>query len=492
MKYIILVLLIAGGAAAYFYKDELKTAVSSPSQKEKQFDKTFEVKQGGFLVTLNLDGSLQPIKQYYIKPLANSRWAFEITHIIENNTNVKKGDIICRFSDEIFQGDLNDYKIELENEYKNLNVAHEELNAQEFNNIADIKNAAVAYRQSREALIRFRDEDSLNQKKNFIKKLDQLDKSVADAEAALKESVNIYNDNQDQNLEKRLEGEVKAKEKSLQQIEEAKDKAFYDLRVFKKYTFNEQILKLEEAVTKTKLGLQNIIIKARSLVVTHQQNINVINKKIEKLKADIKKEEDILSKLELIAPVDGVFTKTAARDSRGRSSGEYRVGTDVRFGQQIGSIPDMSQFQVEIKVPEAYRSFIKLGLPTEIKMKSIPGLKLSGELEHISTIAVHDINWDKNSPKRYPTKITTKDTDPRLTPGMTVNVDIIIDKVEKVLFVPVESVYNKEGDTYVRVENAGVVKEIKVKTGKSSLDYVEIKEGLKEGDSVVLNWESVD
>lgn len=492
MKYAVLVLLIAGGVAAYFFKNDLNELVSPPETNVVQYDKIYKVKRGDFLITLNLDGSLKPIKEYKVKPLVNSRWAFEITHIIENNTNVKKGDVICRFSDEIFQGDLNTYLIDLENEKRNLKVAYEELNAQEFNNISDIKNAAVAHRQAREALVRFRDEDSLNQKRTLIKKLDQLEKSIDDYETALYESVKYYNENQDQNLEKKLQSDVKAKEKALDQAEEAKDKAFYDLRVFKKYTYNAQILKLQEAVTKSKLDLQNVLIKARSMVIKHQQNISLINKKIAKIEADIKKEQDILSKLEIRAEVDGVFTKTAARDSRGRSSGEYLVGTDVRYGQQIGTIPDMSKFLVELKVPEAYRSFIKTGLLTEIKMKSIPGLKLSGKVEQISTLAVHDISWDKNSPKRYPTKIYTDDTDPRLTPGMTVNVDIIIDEVKDALHVPIESVYNREGNTYVRIEKESKVTEVKVKTGRSSMDYVEIQEGVNEGDSIILNWESVD
>lgn len=492
MKYIVLVLLIAGGVATYFYKDDINELVSPQEASTIQYDKIYNVERGDFLITLNLDGALKPIKEYRIKPLVNSRWAFEITYIIDNNTNVKKGDVICRFSDEIFQGDLNTYLIDLENERKNLKVAYEELNAQEFNNIADIKNAAVANRQAREALVRFRDEDSLNQKKTLIKKLDQLEKSISDYESSLYDSVKYYNENQDQNLEKKLQSDVKNKEKALNQAEEAKDKAFYDLRVFKKYTYSAQILKFQEAVTKSKLGLQNVIIKARSMVIKHQQNISLINKKIAKVEADIKKEEDILSKLEIRAEVDGVFTKTAARDSRGRSSGEYLVGTDVRFGQQVGTIPDMSKFLVELKVPEAYRSFIKTGLISEIKMKSIPGLKLTGKVDRISTLAVNDISWDKNSPKRYPTKIFTDDTDPRLTPGMTVNVDIIIDEVKAALHVPIESVYNREGSTFIRIEKEGKVTEVKVKTGRSSMDYVEIVEGLAEGDSVILNWESTD
>ena len=72
---------------------------------------------------------------------------------------------------------------------------------------------------------------------------------------------------------------------------------------------------------------------------------------------------------------------------------------------------------------------------------------------------------------------------------MTVEVDIISEVISDVLFVPVEALYVKEGEVFCNVMKATGSEVRKVTIGKSSSNYVEIVEGLKKGDRVILTRE---
>ena len=102
-------------------------------------------------------------------------------------------------------------------------------------------------------------------------------------------------------------------------------------------------------------------------------------------------------------------------------------------------------------------------------------------------MATHILHWDRNSPKIYATEISTDAADKRLMPGMTMRVEIIVEEVNDVLYIPVEAVYNREGQKYCNVRTLTGLTERTVETGRSSNDYVEITLGLKQGEEVFLH-----
>jgi multidrug efflux pump subunit AcrA (membrane-fusion protein) len=123
----------------------------------------------------------------------------------------------------------------------------------------------------------------------------------------------------------------------------------------------------------------------------------------------------------------------------------------------------------------------------EMRIKALPNLHLSGVIERLSDMASNLNFWDRSSPKIYPTVISLDQNDPTLRPGMTVEVDMISEVISNVLYVPVEALYVKEGNVYCIVKKTAGSEERKVTIGKSSSSYVEILEGLDEGDRVLLS-----
>jgi multidrug efflux pump subunit AcrA (membrane-fusion protein) len=155
----------------------------------------------------------------------------------------------------------------------------------------------------------------------------------------------------------------------------------------------------------------------------------------------------------------------------------------------IGSIPDLSQLIVNVDIPEATRSKVSVGMRAEMRIKALPNLQLSGVVSKVADMATNLILNDQSSPKIYPTVIRLDQNDPGLRPGMTIEVDMISEVISDVLFVPVEALYVKEGEVFCNVMKAIGSEVRKVTIGKSSNSYVEIVEGLKEGDRVLLTRE---
>ena len=79
--------------------------------------------------------------------------------------------------------------------------------------------------------------------------------------------------------------------------------------------------------------------------------------------------------------------------------------------------------------------------------------------------------------------------DEKIKSGMTADLDIKTDKRSGVVYVPQRAVITQDGEKFVQVLGGGQVKEVPVKTGLRGSDgRVEIMEGVKEGDKVVVTF----
>ena len=76
--------------------------------------------------------------------------------------------------------------------------------------------------------------------------------------------------------------------------------------------------------------------------------------------------------------------------------------------------------------------------------------------------------------------------------GVDAKVKIHAESAENVVTLPVEAVNIGKDGSFCYVLREGVITRQNVTTGLSSQDYVEIKEGLKEGDQVISDLGSLE
>jgi hypothetical protein len=200
-----------------------------------------------------------------------------------------------------------------------------------------------------------------------------------------------------------------------------------------------------------------------------------------------------IMKCKLFAPQDGMvvyFTPEQARYGGGSQQSIVAQGEPVREGQKLMQIPDLSYMLVNTKVHEALVSHVHKGQPAVIRADSFPDRRLPGHVDVISNTSSQLDYWSADV-KVYITKVAIDETLEGLKPGMSAEVTITIgDVLEHVLTVPIQAVIGsaemgKTRKCFVMTPEGPVEREIVV--GMNNDRMVEIREGLQEGEEVVLN-----
>jgi multidrug efflux pump subunit AcrA (membrane-fusion protein) len=142
--------------------------------------------------------------------------------------------------------------------------------------------------------------------------------------------------------------------------------------------------------------------------------------------------------------------------------------------------------KVEIKVHETWIDKIEPGQKAEIVIAAFPDQVFTGEVLKKAPLADQTNFWDSDV-KVYVTDVSIDGTHDFIKTGMTGKATIMIDKLEDVLHVPIQSVVTVDKKKMCYVKTSKGTEEREVETGLFNDDFVEIKSGLVEGEEVLLN-----
>ena len=188
-----------------------------------------------------------------------------------------------------------------------------------------------------------------------------------------------------------------------------------------------------------------------------------------KLKDYVKKGE-ILIKLKsgnIIAPFSGVLGYTGLTE-------DILVSNNIF----IITLDDNSIIYSDIKIPESYSTFIKKGLPIEVKLSSHKEKIFFGEIDFVSS----RINADTRS---LLSRIKINNKDLNLISGSLLEVSIKFN-LRQSLSVPDTSVIIEGDKSYVyKIDTENIASKVEVSTGLRENETIEITSGLSEGDVIV-------
>ena len=472
----------------------LLSGCGKKEDRDKQLDQVYEVTRGNFNIVISANGTLDAIKRYNIEAPPVSKKGLDIIEAVEDQTPLKKGDLIVAFSDENYLDELESQEIKIEEGEKNLMLVEQDYQMKTADSVSLIKKATDTRRDCVEDLEKYINEDAPLQKKNYQLAVEDARLRVEEEKenlASLKEDL-LTASMGDETAREKIESQIETSKEKIEDLEAAEDKAVYNLRMFKQYTYPQKSRQLEQNLVKAEMDLQKQLVNATSQRIQLERKIDS-QKQV--LKTQRKQKAELLENIAMLkvtAPVDGVISY-GNPDPRRRhqQQKDITVGASMRPSELIGTIPDLSRLVVNLDVPEAVRSKIDVGMRAEMRIKALPNVRISGEVSKIADMASHLNFWDRTSPKIYPTVISLDEHNEALRPGMTVEVDMISEEVTDVVFVPVEALYAKEGDIFCRVQKAMHPEEREVKIGRSSSSFVEITNGLKPGEKVLLSREEL-
>jgi multidrug efflux pump subunit AcrA (membrane-fusion protein) len=475
-------------AISYFIFPLLSSSGNEKSDgsKNRVLDRFYTVKRSDMTISVLLTGTVNAQVKY--KLALEAAFPTKLLWVIPENTKVKKGDILAKFETEDLQVKIDEFKLNLQNTQKELEIAIEEKRILESSNDAEIKTAGDAVGDSQDAFSKYRklegprDDDAQDVKVNDAKKLLD-DAKDAFATASDDYSNTVYMKQEDADVAKlKLEGLKKKAEREI--ISHAN--SLLERKIFKRFSYPNKISQLTNAVSQARLNLTKTKIKTASQLIQKENAISKIDENRKKLERDLKKHQEYLKIMELVAPVDGIVTYGDPDNKRWGGTLELKIGMDVGRKQVLLTIPDMSKLIVELDLPEQYRSKITMDDPVIITPDSLTNLKIKGKISKIALLPVNLIFWDRTSPKIYNSEVELNVQDPALVSGMSVQIEIITETLRDVISVPIESIFEEEGKYFVYLKNGDKPKTAYVTLGISNDNYVHIKTGLSEGDTVYL------
>ncbi len=174
------------------------------------------------------------------------------------------------------------------------------------------------------------------------------------------------------------------------------------------------------------------------------------------------------------SPIDGMVMKKFLDEG---SQVEPSVSPMMRI--PVIMVANIDTVKVLVNVSEKYLGKLKEKAEAEIKVDAYPAEVFQGEVTKIAPLI--DL-----ATRTSEVEIKIFNEEHRLKPGMFARVSITLEKKEDTLIVPIKAVLSENSQKFVFVVNGNVAHKKEVGTGIYQKDSVEIVEGLKETDLVIV------
>ena len=237
---------------------------------------------------------------------------------------------------------------------------------------------------------------------------------------------------------------------------------------------------------------------------------------VQSANATVSEARDNLNRTTIYSPVDGTISKLDAE------LGERVVGTQQMAGTEILRVANLNNMEVEVDVNENDIVKIEIGDEANIEVDAYLKRQFKGVVTSISNSASSDLTADQVTNFKVKVRILKESYEDMtkgkpsnyspFRPGMTATVDIITERKENILAVPISAVVVKSDTTSTKKDvlkeleekekemETGVVQEkfecvfVKeegkavlrpVTTGIQDDTNIEITQGLKKGEEVI-------
>jgi multidrug efflux pump subunit AcrA (membrane-fusion protein) len=465
--------------------------------------------------------------------------ALNIKWVIDDGAQVKAGDLLMEVDDSPLEDAIKAEKILLDQARAAWVASEEQYKITASQNESDIKTAEVKLQLARIDLKNFLEgaypadlKVKLGAIKNFESNLEQQRDRAAWAQRMVKKGYQTAS-------------QAQAEQAKLESCELDLGKAREDLRVLtdpvfgtKKLTETDKtnnVAELERALVRTKLQAIAKDVQADS---DRQAKKSVFLQEQDKYD-DI---EDQIRKCVITSPQDGMvvyFVSDQSRYGSGSSQSIIAQGEPVKEGQKLMRIPDLRRMLVNTKIheamvrriqgevwrptgfPDALRATLFMnpdpisrmvnlncmpeirerfrdkelekiadGMRATVRVDAFPERALTGHVKTVGTVASQQ-DWMSADVKVYQTMIAIDESLEGLKPGMSAEVTIHVESAgEHVLTVPIQAIVG--GAELGRTRRVFVItpegaREREITIGLSNETEVEVKEGLADGDVVVLN-----
>lgn len=454
-------------------------AVRSYTQEEVSFEAipVATVQRGAMTISITESGTLQALQSVTLASEINSNRA-KIVRIAPEGAYVAAGDLVIEFDKTPFEEELRKLSHDINQAEAAIVEATENLKLQRAKNETDLKEARANIIAAEaelenilegEGIIKLRELEMEEERDRAA--FEQAQQNVADLKDMLESGFITQN-------------ELKKAELQLKDAESKYNFTKQRRKIFLEYTRPSQIEKAKSKARESKEKLKQLEEVAEYLISLQEANLQKEQARLKGLQEKYQRALGELKKTTIYAPIPGlvIYNEIPAAGKTRR----IQVGDAVWSHQGLISLPDISRMLVDTQVREIDIHKVEMEQDVLVKVDAYPDKTYSGKVHLIGSLAKADRNLPTGT-KYFQIQVLLQESDPRLRPGMTARVEILVDRFEDVLYVPLEGVFEKDDQKLCYVVKDKGVEERIVQAGKFNDDFIVIEEGLSEGEQIYLH-----
>jgi len=184
--------------------------------------------------------------------------------------------------------------------------------------------------------------------------------------------------------------------------------------------------------------------------------------------------------------VYGAADQNSTRYRGGSSQEAIQEGATVRERQPILTIPDMREMAVKVNIHESAVQRVASGQQVIVSVDAFPEVELTGEVSKVAIVADSANSFMNPDLKVYPTVVKIHGTHDWLRPGMSAEVEILVNSLEDVVYVPLQAVTYWNDTQVVYVTDGGRPQRREIEVGTFSEQFIEVRSGIEPGEHVML------
>jgi membrane fusion protein (multidrug efflux system) len=197
-----------------------------------------------------------------------------------------------------------------------------------------------------------------------------------------------------------------------------------------------------------------------------QQDYDLSLLQVNNIKADIELTMVSIGKTEIRSPYEG---RMGLRNS---SLGAYVTPSNI-----ISTISQVNRKKISFSIPEKYSNEVRAGMVVTFDIEG-------NNEKHKATILATETVVEADT-RNLKVLATINDANNKFTPGTFATVELVLGKNESAVMVPTQTIIPGSKAGQVILYKNGSPEFITVKTGIRNADKVEIKSGIKAGDTLV-------
>ena len=276
----------------------------------------------------------------------------------------------------------------------------------------------------------------------------------------------------------------------------------------------EQDLRRQRELFTKKISSESEIADAETNRAVAEANFNASTFNIRRAEGQLSQIRQELVKTSIYAPTDGAVSQLTSK------LGERVVATGQFTGTEIMRVANLDDMEVRAEVNENDVVNVHPDDAVKVSIDAYPDRAFTGKVTHIASTATVKAEKTTEEVTNFEVKVAILAPGVPLRPGMSATADIQTARVQNVLAVPIQSVTVRTKDAgqsvaeinaardaeqkktgsasvdtarsdrdklqrvvFLKIGNKATMK--KVITGLSDNAYIEIKDGLAEGDEII-------